>query len=106
AAVGAPLACLGHSDALRLGGPRSGRCLSGGGNIQPLKVAAEVAPERRMAQRVLDRRLKVSELAATIVTLTLEAVGVYGFFPHQRSDTVGELDFPARTATDALQVLG
>src|SRR5215472_11769896 len=103
AAVGAPLACAGRS--LRVGGMGSGGRLRGGGDVQRLEVAAELAPERRVTQCILHRRLQIPELAATVVPLAFEAVRVHRLLPHQRSDAVGELDLPARATTDALEVL-
>ena len=58
-----------------------------------------------MAERVLDRRLQVAELAAAVVALAAEAIGVHGLLAHERGDAVGELDLAARAAADALQVL-
>ncbi len=58
-----------------------------------------------MAEGKLDSGLQVSELAAAVVALAREAVGVDGFFLHQRRDAVGELNLAARAVPDLLQVL-
>ena len=58
-----------------------------------------------MPQGVFDRGLQVAELAAAVVALAREAVGVHRLLPHEGGDTVGQLDLPACPAPDSLQVL-
>src|ERR1700730_17784154 len=56
------------------------------------QVLAKVPAQLRVAQGKLDSGLQVSELAAAVVALTRETVGVDGLFLHQRRDAVGELN--------------
>src|SRR5580658_1262718 len=58
-----------------------------------------------MAESEFDRRLQIAELAAAVVALAREAVGVHGLFAHERGDAVSELNLTARAAADALEML-
>src|SRR6202034_3912873 len=77
----------------------------GGIELQAVQVLAKAAAELRVAKRVFHGRLQVAELAATVVALAREAIGVHRLLAHQRGDAAGELELPARAAPDALEVL-
>src|SRR5690606_16741576 len=50
-----------------------------------------------------DRGLQIAELGTAVVARALEAISQHAFFPQQRRDRVGELDFTARTGLDLMQ---
>ena len=70
-----------------------------------VEVLREAVAELRVAQAVFDRRLEVAELAAAIVALALEAVGVNRLVVEQGRNAVGELDLAAGAAAHLLEPL-
>src|SRR5579871_2626763 len=58
-----------------------------------------------MPQSKLDGRLQIAELAAAVVALAREAIGVHRLLAHERGDAVRQLDLSARAAPDALEML-
>src|ERR1700730_11085101 len=69
------------------------------------QVLAKVLAQLRVAQGELDSGLQGSELAAAVIALAREAVGINGFFLHQSRDAVGQLDLATGAVADLLQVL-
>src|SRR5205085_9753917 len=76
-----------------------------GRQVQTLQVFAKPAAELRVTERVFDRRLQVAELAATVIALAAEAIGVHRLLAHQRGNAVGELNLAAGAGAQLLQVL-
>ena len=71
---------------------------------QRAQVAAEGFRELRMRERVFHVGLQVAELAAAVVALARELVGVHRLVSHEPRDAVGELDLAARALAYLLQV--
>src|SRR5579859_3219952 len=57
-------------------------------DVESLEVAAKVLAQRRMAERVFHRGLEIPQLAAAVVALAVETVGIHGLLAHQRGDAV------------------
>ncbi len=57
-----------------------------------------------MQQRVFDGGLQVTQLAAAVIALALEAVGKHGLFLQQALDGIGQLDLAAGSARDFPEV--
>src|SRR5581483_690560 len=70
-----------------------------------LHVATELTPELWMAQRKLDCRLEVPQLAAAVIALARKPVRIDGLFPHQGRNAIGKLDLTACSVPDLLEVL-
>src|SRR3569833_981824 len=74
-------------------------------HVEMLEILAEFLAQRGMRERILHRRLQVTQLTAAVITLAGEAVRVHGLLAHQRRDTVSESNLAARALPDFLQVL-
>src|SRR5205807_546624 len=78
---------------------RKGRLLA----CKRLPRGARIPPPAG-TERVFDGRLQIAELAAAVVALAAEAIGVDRLLAHERRDAVGELDLAAGARADALQM--